>query len=114
MCVKYNEQTSWEMKSGKGKTRKANRSDEKRERMIVDEESTHLYAFFTMTVGFLRVQIYKTDLKKRDKEGTSEKEVGVPAQKALFQKLVKLMIKLLCDFTKCHFFVSNSSKVMKQ
>ena len=42
--------------------------------MSVDEGSAHLDAFLIVTVGFLRVQIYKTDLRNRDEERTLEHE----------------------------------------
>lgn len=49
------------MKSGR-------RRGERRERTSVDEDSAHLNASVITTVGFLRVQIYKTDLRETKRE----------------------------------------------
>lgn len=72
--VKYKDQSSWEMKSGKegGGGRGA-----RREQMRVEEKSAHLDAFVITTVSFLWVQIYKTDLRVKKKRASGWRDFTV-------------------------------------
>lgn len=73
--VKYKDQSSWEMKSGKEGGKK--NEGARREQMSVEEKSAHLDAFVITTVSFLWVQIYKTDLRVKKKRASGWRDFTV-------------------------------------
>jgi len=60
-----------------GMKEKKSRRNERTARASVDEESAHLDTFVITTVCFLRVQIYKTDLRKRERKKKKCKKEGI-------------------------------------
>lgn len=70
LYVKYNKQSSWEMKSG-WERNEAHAGGKEWEWHV---DSAHLDDFVIAAVRFLRVQVYETDLERRQKSNDEKSQ----------------------------------------